>query len=166
MVAVTFMWQWIFNYNYGVLNAVLRNLGIIEENINWLGTESLFMPVMYVILIWSGTGFNIILLMAAMTNVNRNCYEAADIEGATAWEKLWKITIPMISPTILVVVIYSIIDSFTDYNNQIMRMIDEYAGNINYEYSTTIGLVYFLVILVLVGLVNLIMGRFIHYSVD
>lgn len=108
----------------------------------------------------------IILLLAAVNHISPSSYEAADIEGATAWEKLWKITIPMISPTILVVVIYSIIDSFTDYNNQIMRMIDEYAGNINYEYSTTIGLVYFLVILVLVGLVNLIMGRFIHYSVD
>ena len=112
------------------------------------------------------SGVQIILLLAAVNHISPSSYEAADIEGATAWEKLWKITIPMISPTILVVVIYSIIDSFTDYNNQIMRMIDEYAGNINYEYSTTIGLVYFLVILVLVGLVNLIMGRFIHYSVD
>lgn len=112
------------------------------------------------------SGVQIILLLAAVNHISPSSYEAADIEGATAWEKLWKITIPMISPTILVVVIYSIIDSFTDYNNQIMRMIDEYAGNINYEYSTTIGLVYFLVILVLVGLVNLVMGRFIHYSVD
>ena len=89
------------------------------------------------------SGVQIILLLAAVNHISPSSYEAADIEGATAWEKLWKITIPMISPTILVVVIYSIIDSFTDYNNQIMRMIDEYAGNINYEYSTTIGLVYF-----------------------
>ncbi len=111
MVAVTFMWQWIFNYNYGVLNAVLRNLGIIKENINWLGSESTFMPVMYVILIWGGTGFNIILLMAAMTNVNRNCYEAADIDGAGMFTKFFCITLPAISPTIFYLLITGVIGS-------------------------------------------------------
>ncbi len=112
------------------------------------------------------SGVQIILLLAAVNHISPSSYEAADIEGATAWEKLWKITVPMISPTILVVVIYSIIDSFTDYGNKIMRMIEEYSQNINYEYSTTIGLIYFLTVLLLVGLVNLIMGRFIQYSTD
>ena len=111
MVAVTFMWQWIFNYNYGVLNAVLRNLGIIKENVNWLGEESTFMPVMYIILIWSGTGFNIILLMAAMTNVNRNCYEAADIDGAGMFTKFFRITLPAISPTVFYLLITGVIGS-------------------------------------------------------
>lgn len=116
-------------------------------------------------IVWK-SGVQIILLLAAVNHISPSSYEAADIEGATAWEKLWKITIPMISPTILVVLIYSIIDSFTDYSNKVMKMIDEFAGNINYEYSTTIGLVYFLTILVFIGLVNFAMGRFIHYSVD
>ena len=84
----------------------------------------------------------------------------ADIEGATAWEKLWKVTIPMIAPTILVVIIYTIIDSFTDYGNIIMRMIDDYAGNSNYSYSTAIALVYFVIVGSLIGIVTLAMQRF------
>ena len=80
--------------------------------------------------------------------------------GATAWEKLWKVTIPMIAPTILVVIIYTIIDSFTDYGSVIMRMIDEYAGNSNFSYSSTIALVYFLIVGALIGIVTLCMRKF------
>lgn len=92
-----------------------------------------------------------------MNHISPSYYEVADTEGATAWEKLWKVTIPMISPTILVVIIYTIIDSFTDYGNVIMKLIDEYAGDINYEYATTIGLVYFVIVAVLIGLVTVLM---------
>lgn len=115
MVAITFMWQWIFNYNFGVLNALLRNMGLIEENINWLGQESTFMPVMYVILIWGGTGFNIILLSAAMTNVNKNCYEAADIDGAGMFTKFFRITLPAISPTTFYLLVTGLIGSLQTF---------------------------------------------------
>lgn len=110
------------------------------------------------------SGVQIILLLAAVNHISPSSYEAADIEGATAWEKLWKITFPMISPTILVVLIYSIIDSFTDYGNKVMRMISDYFDKGSYEYSTTIGLIYFLTVLVLVGIVNILVGRRIHYD--
>lgn len=112
------------------------------------------------------SGVQIILLLVSVNHIPPSFYEAADIAGATAWEKLWKITIPMISPTILVVIIYTIIDSFTDYGNVIMRMIDQYAADINYEYSTTIGLVYFLIVALLIGLVSLIMKRITSFSED
>ncbi len=72
----------------------------------------------------------------------------------------------MISPTILVVLIYSIVDSFTDYGNRIMRMISDYFQLGQYEYSATLGIVYFLIVLVLVGLVNLVIGRRIQYVVE
>lgn len=106
------------------------------------------------------SGVQIILLLVAVNHISPSHYEVADIEGATAWEKLWKVTIPMISPTILVVIIYTIIDSFTDFSNVIMKMIDEYAGKFDYEYATTIGLVYFLIVGLLIGGVTLIMRRF------
>ena len=82
------------------------------------------------------------------------------MEGATAWEKLWKVTIPMIAPTILVVIIYTIIDSFTDYGNAIMRLIDTYRkDDANYSYATAIGLVYFLIVGLLIGLVTIMMRK-------
>lgn len=86
--------------------------------------------------------------------------------GRRPGKKLWKITFPMISPTILVVLIYSIVDSFTDYGNRIMRMISDYFQLGQYEYSATLGIVYFLIVLVLVGLVNLVIGRRIQYVVE
>lgn len=116
-------------------------------------------------IIWK-SGVQIVLLLTAVNHIPSSSYEAADIEGASAWEKLWKITFPMISPTILVVLIYSIIDSFTDYGNKIMRMIRSFFESGQYEYSATIGFVYFIIILLLVGLVNFVVGRRIHYAVD
>ena len=106
------------------------------------------------------SGIQIILLLVAVNHISPSYYEVADIEGATAWEKLWKVTIPMIAPTILVVIIYTIIDSFTDYGNVIMRMIDDYAGNSKYSYSTAIALVYFVIVASLIGIVTLVMQRF------
>lgn len=106
------------------------------------------------------SGIQIILLLVAVNHISPSYYEVADIEGATAWEKLWKVTIPMIAPTILVVIIYTIIDSFTDYGNIIMRMIDDYADNSKYSYSTAIALVYFVIVASLIGIVTLAMRRF------
>lgn len=115
MVAITFMWQWIFNYNYGVLNTILRQIGIIKENINWLGDAKYFMPMMFVILIWGGTGFNIILLSASLTNVNKNCYEAAEIDGAGSLVQFFKITLPAISPTVFYLLIIGIIGALQEF---------------------------------------------------
>ena len=113
-------------------------------------------------IVWK-SGVQITLLLTAVNHISSSSYEAADIEGASWWEKLWKITFPMISPTVLVVLIYSIIDSFTDYGNKVMRMITDFFERGLYEYSATVGIVYFAVILLLVGAVNLIIGRRIQY---
>ncbi|MBQ4101611.1 MAG: sugar ABC transporter permease [Oscillospiraceae bacterium] len=114
-------------------------------------------------IVWK-SGVQTVLLLAAVNNIPTSSYEAADIEGATAWEKLWKITFPLISPTILVVLIYSIVDSFTDYSNVIMERITEQFDQGYYEYSTAIGLVYFVIVLLLVGIVNAIVSRKIFYQ--
>ena len=106
------------------------------------------------------SGVQIILLLVAVNHISPSYYEVADMEGATAWEKLWKVTIPMISPTILVVIIYTIIDSFTDFGNAIMKLIDVYARkDFNYEIATAIGLVYFLIVGLLIGLVTVLMRK-------
>ncbi|MHB8962170.1 MAG: carbohydrate ABC transporter permease [Saccharofermentanales bacterium] len=115
-------------------------------------------------IIWK-SGVQIIILLASVNHIPESSYEAADIEGASAWEKLWSVTIPMISPSLLIVLIYSLIDSFTDYSNLIIRMVTSYFNAGQYEYSSTIGLVYFVIVLIVVGVVNLVVGRGIQYSV-
>ena len=110
------------------------------------------------------SGVQIILLIAAVSHISESAYEAADIEGATAWEKLWKITFPLISPTLLVVAVYSLIDSFTDYGNAVMRSIRDYFDQSSYEYSIAIGVVYFVIILLIVGVTNLVLSKRIAYA--
>ncbi|ACM59331.1 ABC-type sugar transport system permease subunit [Caldicellulosiruptor bescii] len=109
------------------------------------------------------SGVQILLILAALHNIPKSFYEVAIIEGATEWEKFWKITFPMISPTILVAVIYSIIDYFTDYGNQVMRMVVNQANNGKFEYSTTLAITYFLVVMIIILIVNRIIGKRVVY---
>ena len=112
------------------------------------------------------SGVQILLLLAAGNNIPRSSYEAADMEGATEWEKFWKITFPTVSPTILVTVIYTVIDSFTDYSNSVMRLIEEQLNLGYYEYSSTMALVYFVCVLVIIGIVGGLISRKVYYQVD
>lgn len=112
------------------------------------------------------SGVQILLLLAAVNNIPSSSYEAAVMEGATEWEKFWKITFPMVSPTILVTVVYTVIDSFTDYSNSVMRLIEEQLDLGYYEYSSTMALAYFVCVLVIIGIVGGIISRKVFYQAD
>ncbi len=116
-------------------------------------------------LVWR-SGVQILLLMAALNSISRSIYEAAEIEGATEWEKLWKITFPMISSTVYVAVIYTIIDSFTDYGNEVMRYIAKVIGQGKYEMGTTISIVYFAAVMVIILIVSKLLQKYVFYAVD
>lgn len=120
LVAITFMWQLIFNQDHGILNSVLLAFG--GEAKNWITySPARFRLVMFVVMLWSGTGFNIILLSAALTNINKSCYEAADIDGAGMFVKFFRITLPAISPTIFYLLVTGIIGSLQEFTRfQIM----------------------------------------------
>lgn len=109
------------------------------------------------------SGVQILLILTALHNIPKSFYEVAIIEGATEWEKFWKITFPMISPTVYVAIIYSIIDYFTDYGNQVMRMVVTNANNGRFEYSSTIAFVYFIVVMLIVLIVNRVIGKRVVY---
>ena len=121
LVAITFMWQWIFSpTSGGILNSFLGWFG--SEPLNWITySPTRFRFVMFIVMLWSGTGFNIILLSAAMTNINKSCYEAADLDGAGMFVKFFKITLPAISPTIFYLLVTGIIGSLQEFTRfQIM----------------------------------------------
>ena len=115
LVAITFMWKWIYDYNYGVLNSTLMAWGWINEPIAWLGTAGFYRAAMFVLLVWSSMGFNIILLTASLLAVPRDLYEAASIDGAGEIKQFFKITIPMISPTMFYLLIMSLIGSLQEF---------------------------------------------------
>ncbi len=115
LVAITFMWKWIYDYNYGVLNAMLMDWGWIKEPIDWLGSEGFYRTAMFILLIWSSMGYNIILLTASLINVPGDLYEAAAIDGAGSVKKFFQITLPQISPTVFYLLIMGLISSIQEF---------------------------------------------------
>lgn len=115
MVAITFMWKWIYDYNYGVLNTTLMNWGWIKEPIDWLGSEDYYRTAMFILLVWSSMGFNIILLTAALIAVPKELHEAAEMDGSGEIRRFFKITLPLISPTIFYLLIVGLIGSLQEF---------------------------------------------------
>ena len=111
------------------------------------------------------SGVQILLFIAALKNISSSLYEAAKVEGASGWETFWKISFPMISPILFANIIYTIIDSFTDYNNYIIQMINNAAfSQIRYGYSSAISWIYFIVIFIIILIVSFIVGKKVYYQ--
>ncbi len=109
------------------------------------------------------SGVQMLIFLAGLQSISPAIYEACKIEGATAWETFWKITFPMISPMILVNAIYTIIDSFTSKSNVVMTYIsDKYDGG--RELATAMSWVYFLMIMLIIGVFVGIASMFVFYQ--
>ena len=134
IVAITLLWRWIFNSDFGLLNVMLGYLGISGPS--WLADEKWAMPAMIIQGVWGGLGINMILYLAGLQSVSRSLYEAADIDGANGWKKLLYITIPSISPTTFFILITSIIGALQDF--QRFMIMTEGGPN----YSTTMVVYY------------------------
>ncbi len=111
-VAVTVVWKWIYNNYYGVLNYVLKGLGVIDQNVNWLGNSSTALWCIIVILLTTSVGQPIVLYVSALSNVDPTLIEAGEVDGATNLQTFWRIKWPSIMPTTLYIVVITTINSF------------------------------------------------------
>jgi len=96
------MWKWILNPSYGALNGALYSLKIIENYVIWLGSPALALFMVLLADVWKETPFIMLLFLAALQTIPQDLYEAAEVDGANALQKLFRITIPMIRPTLFV----------------------------------------------------------------
>ncbi len=110
------VWVWIFHGQWGVLNALLMKLGIISAYIQWLNEPKLAKFVVMVAHIWTQIPFASVLLMAALTTINKELYEAAEVDGASPARRLFSITIPQIKAILLIAFIYELIIGLTSYD--------------------------------------------------
>ena len=111
-VAVTVVWNWMFNYRSGILNMVGKEMELIEKNINWLGDEKYALACIILILLTTSVGQPIVLYVSALDNVDKSLVEAAEVDGATPMQTFWKIKWAQIMPTTLYILVITTINSF------------------------------------------------------
>ena len=114
-------------------------------------------------LVWK-CGIQIIVFLSALQGIPPSAKEAAGIEGATAWEFFWKITLPYVSPMILVNFVYTIIDTFTDPSNAVMARVLEVQADWKYGRAAAMAWSYFGIVLVVVGIVYAIINKLVYYD--
>lgn len=114
-------------------------------------------------LVWN-SGIQILIFLSALQTIPPSAKEAASIEGATAWEFFWKITFPYISPMILSNLVYTVIDAFVSTDNQVMEYVLKQSGNWEYGYAAALAWIYFAIVGACLGLICVIINRFVYYE--
>ena len=117
-VGIAVVWSWIYQPQFGILNMILRFFGI--EGKEWLRDPSTAMGAVIVMSIWWGLGYNIVLFLAGLQNVPRTYVEAAKIDGANERQVFFNITVPLISPTTLLVTITTMINAFQVFDQMFL----------------------------------------------
>ena len=112
----TLGWWWMFDSLYSVINWSLIHMGLIHERLQWLGTPHLAMAAVITVNIWRGLPFFAITILAGLMAINPELYEAAEADGAGAWARFWHITLPLLRPVLAVVILFSTILTFADFN--------------------------------------------------
>jgi multiple sugar transport system permease protein len=114
-VLSTFAWKWMFDPTFSVINWTLYRAGLIHGRINWLSDPDLAMISVIIVNIWRGVPFYAISLLAGLQTINPELQEAAAIDGARPWQRFWHVTWPLLLPVTMVVVLFSVIQTFADF---------------------------------------------------
>jgi multiple sugar transport system permease protein len=160
-VLIGLMWRWIYDGNYGVLNDILLKLGIINEKIPFLAQQATAFPAVIVTIIWQGIPFFALMLLAGLQGIPGELYDAADVDGANGFQKLFKITIPMLKNTIFITtllriiwvansvdVIFNMTEGGPAYSTQTLSVYVFNKGNsLNLGYAATMSIMLTLVLL-------------------
>ncbi len=143
------------------LGSLLLSLDIAPDIVLYItgGVESIYKII-------NLSGIQMLVFLMALQSISPSLYEASAIEGATAWENMWKITFPMVSPYILTCVVYTIIDSFTSYENPVMdEILAVSTGSaLNYSYMTAMAMIYFVIIAAVLALVTFLLSKLVFYQ--
>lgn len=115
IVAVAIVFQLLFQPSYGPINQALRAPGM-ENPPKWLADLHYALPSVMIILVWIGIGFCLVVYLAALQAIPKDLYESADIDGAGAGTKFWKITLPLVSPTTFFLLVTGLISSFKSFD--------------------------------------------------
>ena len=172
LVSYSLIFRTLF-YDTGMINTILMKLGIIHENIKWLGQTGTARAVIITALIWRWTGYNMVFYLAGLQNLDYQVYEAAQIDGANGWQTFWRITVPQLRPVIIMTFIMSINGTLQLYDESVnltnggpagttMTMSHHiyntaFQGKANFGYAAALSFVVFILVAILAA-INLKVG--------
>jgi multiple sugar transport system permease protein len=160
-VLIGLMWRWIYDGNYGVINDILLKFGIIQDKIPFLAQQVTAFPSVIVTIIWQGIPFFALMILAGLQGIPNELYDAADVDGANEFQKLFRITIPMLKNTIYVStllriiwvansvdVIFNMTGGGPAYSTQTLSVYVFNKGNaLNLGYASTMSIMLTLILL-------------------
>lgn len=179
-VAVTLVWKWVYNQDFGILNSLLTGMGF--PAVGWLSNTKIAMFSMVIQGIWMGIGGGMVMCISALKNVPTQYYEAAKIDGAGAFTRFFKITLPMVSPTTFYILVTSIISTMQDFvryrmmsdggpDNATMTPVlyiykTAFSASFNYDYAYATALAWLtgIIIMVLAGTTFFTSKKWVHYN--
>ena len=162
-VVVTIVWAQLYGYDVGLINRILVSMGL--KKVGWLIDQNIAMPSIAIMATWKNVGLYVVLFLVGLQSVPPHYYEAADIDGATHWQKFRHITLPAINPTIFLVVIISTIGGFSLFiepyimtgggplNSTISAVLYIYKQAFTYYhmgYAATLGFFFAVIIMIVV----------------
>ncbi len=177
MAAAAMIWLWILTPSYGLVNFYGRSLGL--PDIHWLGHSRFALAALALVGIWKRVGYYMVIFLAGLQVIPEHLYEAAILEGAGPWQRFWRITLPLLSPTTFFVAIMAVIDSFQAID-QVYLMTQGGPGNntnlfifyiyqnafrfFDMGYASAVSAILFIILLGLTVLAFRILHRRVHYA--
>lgn len=161
------MWAWIFDGTFGLANDILMKLGLISENIPWLGNSKTAFPVVIMTNIWKGFPFFAISILAGLQSIPKDLYEAAEIDGAGVWRRFITVTMPHLKPVIITTTVLRLIwtANTTDliftmtkggpgYTTHVLALYTYLKAwsELDFGYSSTMAIFLMLLLLVFIGI--------------
>jgi multiple sugar transport system permease protein len=177
MASISIVLGFLFHKELGIVNYYLGVLGIPQ--VPWLTSSSWALITIVLATVWKSFGFDLILFIAGIQNIPRHLYEAASIDGASGWQQFWRITIPLLSPTMFFAVVVGLISSFQVFDQAfimtrggpgdatrtlVMVIFEDAFGTLRMGYGSAIAMVLFVVILGLTIVQFRLSQRWVHYG--
>jgi multiple sugar transport system permease protein len=139
-VAAAALWRWILNRDFGIVNELLYRLGLPTPG--WLVEPEFTIPTLALVALWTGLGGTMLIFLAGLQGVPTHLYEAAALDGASAWRRLWNVTIPMMSPIIFFNLVLGVINSFQAFTTVYLLYTPSGSSSVGPSDSAMLYLVY------------------------
>jgi multiple sugar transport system permease protein len=176
-VAISLMWLWIYNPEFGVINYLLKQIGV--KGPAWLSSSTWAMPAIIIMAIWRGLGYNMLIYLAGLQGIPDVYYEAAEIDGAGGWAKFRHITLPLLSPTTFMLLILSLIGAFQVFEYTyvmtgggpvyatltiVLHIYNNAFRSFKMGYASALAYVLFFILLALTLIQLRLQKRWVHYE--